>query len=121
MFESNERLKRLEVENKLADALERLANLRNELHEKVEEAMRVRNLDNHILKTKLEETNRKLREQTEADILTVSFKLIKALVVDEKPKEDSYVRSLLDTQRNAYNTLQQIAPGRIVGLGELFR
>lgn len=100
---NNEKLKRLEAEGKLADALEKIESLRvNRLEfAKVEGALQDARAEKSKLCAKIEELNGKIREQSEADLVLASLRVVKAVVIDEKKKEDPYLRALMEQQRDA--------------------
>ena len=106
MFGRGEKLKRLEAENKLAHALEEAQELRKDLKHRAEEIKRLSHYETEAadLHKKINELGGKIREQTEADLLMASCKIIKALVIDEKPKSDPRVAVMALRQQAAYNS-----------------
>ncbi len=103
MFGRDEKLKRLEAENKLAEALEKLALMRGTKEALDKRLGDLSHLDavNKELHKEVTDLKGKIREQSEADAVVLSLKIIKAVVFDDKKKEDEHIRYLADAQRAA--------------------
>lgn len=125
MFGRHEKLKRLEAENRLSEALEKLASLRGvkEALDKSRGDLSHLDATNKELHKKIEELGGKIRAQSEADAVVLSLKIIKAVVFDEKKKEDPHYQYLMEQQRQAMQDCNRLGrSGDILrALGGMFQ
>lgn len=123
MFGRDEKLKRLEAEKRLAEALEELAEEKKEVTDRMasqfkaeSEARSLKQEREGLCKT-LEEAKGKLRDQSEADLVLASLRIVKAVVFDGKAKEDPYFADLAREQQAAMPNVKNW--GGLAGLGSL--
>jgi predicted nuclease with TOPRIM domain len=132
MFGRNEKLKRLEAENKLSEALEELISLRKKNSELSQNLDKTTLEKYHLISDKqsLSETLEKLKKDyvvnEEAKAVVESLKIIKAVVFD-KPKEkegipyDNFLQSLLAQQQASMQNINKHGLSNLSCLGSIFR
>ena len=133
MFGRQEKLKRLEAENKLEEALEKLSEVKRE-----RDAFKVTNSrlvsaeqERDFLAKEFSEFKKKYVENEEAKAVVASLKIIKKVIFDDKPKaeEDSY-SAYVAAQQAALRSINQYGNRHssnlasslgLVGLGGVFQ
>ena len=120
MFGREEKLKRLEVQEKLSQALETIESLRMERIETAKLENKISDLTSARdgLIGKIDELKIKLREQSENDVVVASLRIIKSVIFDEKNKEDPFLKNLIEQQMNCKNTASHYGYG-LAELGSL--